>query len=507
MDSTRRNESCDVLVVGGGSAAFESAVAASEAGAGKVVMLEKAPRYESGGNSRFSSTCFRFAHNGAEEIRGFLPQLDNDTFARMSIPPYRTYEFFADLDRLTRGRIDPELATTLVEESNAALHWMLEVGIEFEPAPHAEINGQIVFTVPGEILGARGDGLGQLARWQAAASKRNINVRYESRVTGLIGSGAEGIERVLVSDPQGEYGINASAVILCSGGFQANPDMRARHLGEHARRAKIRGSKHDTGEVTEFALNIGAAKAGQWDWAHMTPVAADAPDVGSDQLETLPGSGIPDAKEHRQMRYGYQFGITVNSDGERFFDEGYDYYGLTYAQAGWHILNQPGSSAFQIFDQDGLAHVDPTYQPRDPIQADSLQGLAEKIGIDPTRLGETVRRFNESASSDRPFDPAKIDGRTTIGLDPPKSNWALPIGSPPFAAFPVAPGITFTFGGLNVSRSAEVLATSGDPIPGLYAVGDIMGLFHFNYPACSGQTRNVVFARRAAAHAMSRMAR
>jgi len=138
-----RVESCDIIVIGGGTAAFEAAVAAREAGAERVVMLEKAPESEYGGNARYSGTGFRFVHAGAEEIRRFVPDVDDALFATMSITPYSGGDFMADLDRMTQGRMNRELARTLVDESNAAVHWMREVGVRWEPLKeHAKVDGK-----------------------------------------------------------------------------------------------------------------------------------------------------------------------------------------------------------------------------------------------------------------------------------------------------------------------------------------------------------------------------
>src|SRR5262245_28581002 len=182
-----RVEHCDIIVIGGGSAAFEAAVAAREAGAERVVMLEKAPECEFGGNARYSGTGFRFVHTGAEEIRRFVPEVGDALFATMSIPPYSADDFMADLDRMTQGRMNRELAQTLVDESNAAVHWMREVGIRWEPLKeHAKVDGKRYFE-RGIAIHVAGGGPGQLAQWRRIAEGMGIEVRFELPVCALIG--------------------------------------------------------------------------------------------------------------------------------------------------------------------------------------------------------------------------------------------------------------------------------------------------------------------------------
>ena len=182
-----RIEKCDVVVIGGGSAAFEAAVAASEAGAKRVVMLEKAPQAEYGGNARYSGTGFRFVHGGADEIRQFVPNVDHATFATMVIPPYMASDFTADLDRMTQGRMNRRLVHTLVEESNAAVHWMREVGIKWEPLKeHAKVDGKRYFE-RGIAIHVAGGGLGQLTQWRQIAESLGIEIRFESPVCGCLG--------------------------------------------------------------------------------------------------------------------------------------------------------------------------------------------------------------------------------------------------------------------------------------------------------------------------------
>ena len=478
-------EECDIIVIGGGSAAFEAAIAAKTAGAGRVVMLEKAPEAEFGGNARFSHTGFRFVHAGAEEIREFVPQLDADTYNRMHIPPYTEDNFLADLNRVTQGRIDPVLAKAFVGHSNAAVHWMKKIGVQWEMEKTIKVDDKLYFE-PGINIHPIGGGLGMLKQLRDIALKQGVEVRYESKVRAVHGNERR-VEGVQVSTSSGEYDLGGKAIICCSGGFQASAEMRARYLGPNADLARVRGSKHNTGEVLQMMLALGAKSAGHWQGAHMTPIDSAAPAFETPLLESGRGNSM--------NRYDYPFGITVNSLGVRFYDEGEAKHSYTYAKTGRAVLAQPGSAAFQIYDQTG---IDMFRHGRDykatVFEAETIAELATKIGIEPAILVHTVEKFNAACRTDVAFDARKLDGKSTTGISPPKSNWAVPIVRGPFRAYPVTAGITFTFGGLQVDDKAQVLNTGNNSIEGLYASGDVVGLFFHNYPSCTGQTRNVVFS-------------
>jgi tricarballylate dehydrogenase len=476
-----------VIVVGGGSAAFEAAVAAKQAGSPRVVMLEKAPEPEFGGNARYSHTGFRWVFAGADEIRRFLPEMDDAMFQKLHLPAYSAEMFHADLQRVTRGRIDKQLADVLVQQSNAAIHWMRELGIKWEIDSHVVVDGRYYFE-PGLVIhpvGGMTGGLGQLGQWREIATRVGVEIRYESRVRALLGNDRR-VEGVVVSDANEEYEIRSGSIILCAGGYQANAEMRARYLGANADLMKVRGSRHDTGEVLMMTLGLGAKAAGHWQGAHATPIDSSFPDVEI-------GS--------KANRYGYPYGITVNSLGQRFFDEGEARHSYTYAKTGWAVLGQPGAVAYQIYDQKTIPLLADRYETATPIEANTIDELAPKIGIEPAVLNHTINEFNNAARKDIVFDPTKLDGKCTEGVTPKKSNWASPIDKPPYWAFAITGGITFTFGGLQINESAQVVNTSGNPIRGLYASGDIVGLFFHNYPSCTGQTRNVVFSRLAGRHA------
>jgi tricarballylate dehydrogenase len=481
-----RSETCDIIVIGGGSAAFEAAVSARKAGAERVIMLEKAPETEYGGNARYSGTGFRFVHGGAAEIRQFVPDVDDALFATMVIGPYGADDFMADLDRMTQGRMNRTLADTLVAESNSAVHWMREVGITWELLKeHAKVDGKRYFE-RGIAIHVAGGGPGQLTQWRRIAEDLGVEIRFESPVCAVHGD-LRRIEGVRVSGPDGRYDLMAKAVIACAGGFQASPEMRARYLAGNTDMMKVRGSRHDTGEVLRMLLDLGARPAGHWQSGHMSPIDAKAPDFETPQHE--------DGRGNTQSRYDYPYGISVNALGVRFFDEGEAQHSYTYAKTGRAVLGQPGALAYQIYDQKGLKcrrypHHEATF-----VEAATIAALAPLIGLEPAVLTHTVEEFNRAVPDAPPFDPRRPDGKATRGLAVPKSNWATRIDEPPFRAYPVTCGITFTFGGVEVNRSAQVMSTMDQPIKGLFASGDIVGLFFHNYPSFTGQTRNAVFGR------------
>src|SRR5215468_6195650 len=477
---------CDVIVVGGGSAALEAAISARQSGANSVVMVEKAPRQESGGNAQFSHVGFRFVHAGAQELREFLPQVPEEKFRRMQIPTYSSQNFIDDLTRVTQGRIDPMLARCLVGHSNAAVHWMKDIGVKWEPEKVTEVDGKL-YLPGGHHIHPIGGGPGMLQQLRDIAFNQNrIEIRYDSRVRAIHGNDRQ-VEGVRVSAADGEYDLSARAIVVCSGGFQANAEMRARYLGPNADLMKVRGSRHNTGEVLTMLLAFGAKSAGHWQGAHMSPIDGKAPNVETPVMKDGHGNSM--------NRYDYQFGITVNALGERFYDEGEAKHAYTYAKTGRLVLQQPGGVAYQIYDQTGidLFRHGRDY-PATMVEAPTLAELAVKIGIDTEPFLHTIETFNAACRTDVAFMAGELDGKSTLGITPKKSNWAMPIVKGPFRAYPVTGGVTFSFGGIQVDSQARVINTCHEPIRGLYASGDVIGLFFHNYPSCTGQTRNAVFS-------------
>lgn len=478
-----------VLVAGSGNAALCAALAAAEDGA-RVTVLEKSGREEAGGNTWYTAGAFRVAHDGLADLRTLLADPDEPRLDRTELAPYPAEAFMEDMVRLTDGRCDPARAAVLTDDSPEAVRWLAELGVPFELMYHRqayEVDGVFRFW-GGLALGVVGGGKGLFDRQVAAAAAAGVDVRYGRPVTGLVRD-VDG-RVTAVETPQGR--VEADAIVLAAGGFQADEELRARYLGERWRAAKVRGTKHNTGEVLMMALEIGAAPAGDWSTCHAVAWDIDAPPTGHRELT------------NRLTKQGYPYGLVVNRHGRRFIDEGEDFRNYTYAKLGSAIVEQPGSTAFQVFDAKTVPLLRVLEYDVPGIrrtEARDIESLARAAGIDADGLVATVRAFNAAAGT-RPFDPTLKDGKATAGLAPAKSNWALPLDTPPYVAVGVTCGITFTSGGLEADVDGRVLATDGAPIEGLYAAGEIVGgLFAGNYPGGSGLTAGTVFGRRAGAAA------
>ena len=477
----------DVIVVGAGNAGLCAAHAARETGC-SVLVLEKAPREWSGGNSAFTAGAMRTVHDGLDDLRDLVEP--DERFAATDVPPYSTADFAADMARVTLGRGDPEMARVLVGDSRAALRWMAERGIRFRlmyERQAYERDGRFSFW-GGLHVGTVDGGRGLIEMHHAAAAATGIEIRHEVAVEALEpGTG------VVARAPGGaRETLRSRAVVLAAGGFESNPALRASYLGPNWDVAKVRGTPFNTGEVLQAALAVGAAPYGHWSGCHAIQWDRDAPPTGDLEIT------------NRFSRQSYPVGIVVNADGERFLDEGADFRNYTYAKYGAEVLRQPSGWAAQLFDQRSsrlLRTIDYDAPGATRVQADTVRELGEALGIDPERLERTVREYN-AAIGPGTFDPAVKDGLLTTGLAIDKTNWALALDSPPYIAFPVTCGITFTFGGLRVDADARVLDVAGRPLPGLFAAGELVGgLFFHNYPGGSGLTAGAVYGRRAGAAA------
>jgi tricarballylate dehydrogenase len=307
-------------------------------------------------------------------------------------------------------------------------------------------------------------------------------------VTGLLRDRRGAVRGV--SGPAGD--VHAPAVVMAAGGFEADPRLRAAHLGPNWDVAKVRGTPFNTGEALMAMLDAGAQAYGHWSGCHSIAWDAAAPPTGDRELT------------NRLSRQSYPVGIVVNRRGERFLDEGADFRNYTYARYGAEILRQPGAVAAQLFDAQSAPLLRPLeYEApgASRVRAETIGELADGLGFDRAGLERTVRGFNAACDEGR-FDPTVKDGKAARGIEPPKSNWALPLSEPPFLGFKVTCGITFTFGGVRVDDGARVLDRAGRPIAGLHAAGELVGgLFFHNYPGGSGLTAGAVVGRRAGASA------
>ena len=478
----------DVVVVGAGNAAFCAAHAAREE-VDRVCMLEKAPADELGGNSYFTLGSFRTYYSGLADLRPLLAEFDDQDAATLELPPYTADDFASDMLRLTSGRTDPVLMRILVENSFPTLQWLHRHGIKFKLQSDNqtfEVNGRKRFWGAG-VLATVGGGIGLIDQHLTAAKAAGIEVRTQHQMVGLVKDESGSVTGVVCNTPRGEEIVYGKAVVVAAGGFEADARLRAVHLGPGWDTAKVRGSRYNTGEALMATLQAGAQAYGNWSGAHAVAWDINAGLYG-DRVLT-----------NKWQRHSYPYGIMVNNQGERFVDEASDFRNYTYARIGAAILRQPGGQAYQIFDQKAVRFLRTDYRHEGAthVVADSIEDLAEQLGLDPHRLRRTVDSFN-AATRKGTFNPTILDGLSTSGITPPKSNWALPIDEPPFHAYPVGCGITFTYGGVRIDAEARVLDQGDRPIPGLHAAGEVVGgLFYDNYPGGSGLMSGAVFGYRA----------
>lgn len=487
----------DVVVVGAGNAAFAAAVSASENGAKRVVVIEKAPKEMRGGNTYWSGGVLRFAYDNPREIGVLLPGIEKE-FENFydGISPYSEQDFHGDLMSVTGGRTDPVLSKLLVSSSFDTVKWMNTVGgIKMEPAISlsAVKKGKLLVWARGLVVRAEHEGVGLSDSWFATAERLGIEVRYGTAAMELLMGDDGRVNGVKVRDNDGISVLRARSVVLGSGGFEANVQMRTQHIGPYVGAAKVRGTPHNQGDGLRMALNAGALPCGQWSGCHATPISADW------------GEYAPREYTDRSNRLSYVYGIMLNRKGKRFVDEGEDGALFTYAKYGRAILAEPGSRAWQIFDSRVVDLLEPRYQTSKPIVADTLEKLIEQLDFDDkVQALNTIREYNEHAREiDDGFDPTKKDGLSSKGLALEKTNWALRIAKPPFYAYSATGGITFTFGGLKVNESAQVIGTDWRPIKGLYCCGEMIGgLFYDNYPAGTGLVSGATFGRIAGRNAV-----
>jgi tricarballylate dehydrogenase len=295
------------------------------------------------------------------------------------------------------------------------------------------------------------------------------------------------VEGVRVRQDGQESELRGEAVVLACGGFEANPEWRTRYLGPGWDLAKVRGSRFNTGDGLRMALDIGASPCGNWSGCHAVQWEMNAPEFGDlavgDQFQ----------------KHSYPFAILVNATGKRFVDEGADFRNYTYAKYGRVVLEQPGQFAWQVFDAKVKHLQRDEYRIRQITKAvgNTIEELAQKLeGVNADEFVRTVAEWNKAVRTDVPFNPNVKDGRRTDGLAVNKSNWANTLDQPPFEAYAVTCGVTFTFGGLRINTDGEVLNTDYQPIRGLYAAGELVGgLFYFNYPGGTGLCAGSVFGR------------
>jgi tricarballylate dehydrogenase len=464
-------EPADVVVAGGGNAGICAAIAAREAGA-TVTLLERGPRHMRGGNSRHTRDI-RHAHDEPD---------------RYVTGTYSSAELLDDLAKVTKGGGDRRLSQLVTRESAALPAWLGAHGVRWQRALH----GTLHLSRTNRFM--LGGGTAMLNSLYRAAEVLGVRVRYEASVEEIhpAPDGTGQPARLTVAGP-GERGIiPARAVVFAAGGFEANLDWLAESWGPAAHNFVVRGTPYNDGRVLRALLDLGAQPAGDPAQFHGTAVDARAPAFDGGIVTRL--DSVP-------------FGIVVNREGERFYDEGEELWPKRYAIWGAMIGRQPGQIAYSIFDQKSAGLFLPSIFPA--VTAGSIEELARHLNLPAERLLKTVDTYNRAApeAGHEEFDPGRLDGLTTSGLEPPKTNWALPLDTPPYQAYPLRPGITFTYLGVRVNDRAQILRADGTALPGCFAAGELMAgnILSQGYLAGFGLTIGGVFGRiageEAAAHA------
>ena len=484
-----------VVVVGSGNAALCAAIAAREKGC-NVLVIEKARQDMAGGNSKYTAGAMRFVYNTKEE---FLRCCRIPTIVRLPDTDFGSYsaeKFAADLLGFNDGRPLSVEQEALIAGSYDVVRWLASHDVTFEPIYSRQSflkAGRHVFW-GGLTLAADGEGVGLVDAELRAFLSLGGEIRYDCAAVDLLVDNRKVVGVRTQSESGETQDLHADAIVLGSGGFEANPELRTRFLGQDWATAKVRGTPHNTGDGLELAFKLGAQKHGLYKGSHATPMDLYAPEYGNLDLPHL------ERKHYRKICYF--LGVMLNARGERFVDEGKDFRNYTYAQFGRAVLEQPNHVAWQIFDAkvDQLLYSEYKFHDAHFVESDTLDGLITQLdGLDDkANAHSTISDFNAAVNESTPFDPTSKDGKGTHGLALPKSNWAQKIDTPPFKAYPVTGGITFTYGGLKVSDTGAVVHKDGHEIPGLFACGELVGGVFFNgYPGGSGLTSGAVFGRRA----------
>lgn len=444
----------DVLVVGGGSAALCAAIAARRSGA-SVRLVEQAPVSLRGGNTRHARN-FRLMH---DEPAWYVPDA------------YGEDAFFKDLLRVTHGATDQRLARMLIRGSGTIAAWLGDNGVRLQdPASGAmPYSRRTAFFL--------GGGKAMINALYATASRLGVTIGYDSEVVSLGFDDDRGCEAEIVRGGSIER-VAANTMVLCSGGHQANLDWLRESFGTAADGFMIRGTPYVTGSILRLLLDAGARPVGDPARCHMVAVDARGPKFDGGIVTRI--TGIP-------------HGIVVDRDGARFHDEGEDARKTHFARWGARIADCPGQIAYLIMDARGLSRALPTALP--PIRADTLAALATALGLEPAALETTIRDFNAAIAA--PAGDGPVIDHCTAGLTPPKSHFAVALTAPPFAAYPLRPGVTFTHFGVAVDDHLRIVMTDGRPVRNVFAAGMIMAanVLGEGYLAGLGVALSTVFGR------------
>ena len=444
----------DVVIIGGGNAALCAAITAAEAGA-TVLILEAAPKAYRGGNSRHTRN-FRCMH------RQPLSELTES---------YGVDEYFDDLLKVTGGKTDEKLARLVIQSTESCLPWMEQHGVRFQPA----LSGTLSLSRTNAFF--RGGGKALVNAYYRTAQALGVEVLYDAKVIHLQ------LDDDHVSEVEFDYAgqthrMQSEAVIVASGGFQADIDWLADAGGPAARNFLIRGTPYNRGVVLRDLLDQGAMSVGDAKQCHAVAIDGRSPKYDGGIVTRL--DCVP-------------FSIVVNKAGKRFYDEGEDVWPKRYAIWGRLVAAQPDQVGYAIIDSNALELFMPSVFP--PIKADSIAELAQALELPVQALQHTVDEFN-AACGDGEFHPTELDGLSTKELHPPKTNWARPIVQPPFYGYSLRTGVTFTYLGLKVDEKAQVQSENG-PIKNLWAAGETMAgsILGQGYLAGFGMAIGTVFGR------------
>jgi tricarballylate dehydrogenase len=476
----------DLLIVGCGIAGTSAAVTALQAGL-KVTMLERAPEEEFGGNSRWTEAYLRMK-NDSEISDDFEERFAQNAGANLDPNVLDAVAGeYAHWPAIVKSHPlpDPELIAHFARGVPPTIAWLKSFGLKFGPQPI------YLLTQSTTRIAAQGGGLALIERLMKEARALGAEVRFRTTAVDLLREADGSIVGVIAVDPDGRRAeIRARATLLASGGYEGNPEMMTHYLGPRAAhiRPVARGGYYNKGEGIRMALAAGAAPAGDFGSYHAEPVD--------------PRSRQPEAVVHI-----YPYGILVNKLGQRFVNEGPGMVDAWYDPITRTIADQPDGICWVIFD----ARVEevPRWKTAirsdvPPVEAPTLPDLVTKLGLPPATLA-TIHAFNRACPPDvGAFKPFELDQRAARGLSPEKSHWCRPIDRPPFRAFPIISANCFTFGGLKVNTNAQVLDNDGKVMPGLYAAGETVGLYHQVYTGATSVLRGAVFGRTAAMHVAGR---
>jgi tricarballylate dehydrogenase len=450
------NRKFDVLVIGGGNAALCAAISARRAGA-SVLVLEGAPKFYRGGNTRHTRNM-RCAHDAATDIL---------------TGPYTEQEFWEDLQRVTGGETDEELARFMISESKDILNWIVEQGVRWQPS----LGGTLSLGRTNSFF--LGGGRAMLNALYLTAERLGVDILYDAEVLDLTIEDGMFLSASLKQPLNGNVDVRASALVAAAGGFEANIEWLKQYWGDAADNFLIRGTPYNRGSILKMLLARGVREVGDPTQCHAVAIDARAPKFDGGIITRLDC---------------VVFGVVVNKLALRFYDEGEDIWPKRYAIWGRLVAAQPDQIAYIIFDATSRNSFMPSLFP--PIEAGSIAELAGKLELEPSVLEKTTADFNAAV---RPgtFDHTILDDCRTEGLTPPKTHWARRIETPPYYAYPVRPGITFTYLGTRVNRQARMLMNDGKPAANMFAAGEIMAgnVLGKGYAAGIGMTIGSVFGR------------